>query len=236
MDEETEEAKADTVAKDTAARDTFYTNNGRMMFGGGGITPDVDIELSPMPWVMQVQERMAMYFKFAVKVRPGIEKSGVKVDANWEVPDSLYTQFKEYCMKDTNFMKVKSNALVGVDQLEKSVIREQNYMGDSSKTVSDSVLALRISEMRKALEDNRDAQFDENKDYIKDGIKRELLTAMVNDSVSTAFSLKRDEQLKEAIRYLSDMNLFKKAMAAPDKKQAAKKQAAKNDKKNEKKK
>jgi carboxyl-terminal processing protease len=133
-------------------------------------------------------------------------------------------------------MKVKSNALVGVDQLEKSVIREQNYMGDSSKTVSDSVLALRISEMRKALEDNRDAQFDENKDYIKDGIKRELLTAMVNDSVSTAFSLKRDEQLKEAIRYLSDMNLFKKAMAAPDKKKAAKKQAQKNDKKNEKKK
>ena len=125
-----------------------------------------------------------------------------------------------------------SNALVGVDQLEKSVIREQNYMGDSSKTVSDSVIALRISEMRKALENNRDAQFDENKAYIKDGIKRELLTAMVSDSVSTAFSLKRDVQLNEAIKYLSDMNLFKKAMA-PEKK-ATKKQdpkAKKNDKK-----
>ena len=218
MEEDSDGAKADTVAKDTVKRDTFYTNNGRMMFGGGGITPDVDIELSPMPWVMQVQERMAMYFKFAVKVR--------------EVPDSLYKQFKEYCMKDTNFMKEKSNALAGVDQLEKSVIREQNYMGDSSKTVSDSVIALRISEMRKALENNRDAQFDENKAYIKDGIKRELLTAMVSDSVSTAFSLKRDVQLNEAIKYLSDMNLFKKAMA-PEKK-AAKKQdpkAKKNDKK-----
>ena len=97
------------------------------------------------------------------------------------------------------------------------------------------MLALRIAEMRKALENNRDAQFDENKAYIKDGIKRELLTAMVNDSVSTAFSLKRDVQLNEAIRYLSDMNLFKKAMAAPDKK-SAKKQAPKNDKKNAKKK
>ena len=58
---------------------------------------------------------------------------------------------------------------------------------------------------------------------------------MVNDSVSTAFSLKRDEQLKEAIKYLSDMNLFKKAMAAPTKKQpeakAAAKPAAKDNKK-----
>ncbi|MCQ2055580.1 MAG: S41 family peptidase [Fibrobacter sp.] len=231
--EEDSESKTDSVAADTAKRDTFYTNNGRMMFGGGGITPDVDVELSPMPWVMQVQERMAMYFKFAVKARPGLEASGAKIDANWTVPDSLYQQFKEYCMKDTNFMKVKSNALVGVDQLEKSIIREQNYMGDSSKTVSDSILAARISEMRKALENNRDAQFDENKDYIKDGLKRELLTAMVNDSVSTAFSLKRDEQLKEAIKYLSDMNLYKKTISAPAKKAA--KPAAK-DKKNAKKK
>ncbi|WP_407444208.1 S41 family peptidase [Fibrobacter sp.] len=215
-------AKTDSTKQDTVKRDTFYTNNGRMMFGGGGITPDVDVELSPMPWVVQVQERMAMYFKFAVKVRPGLEASGAKIDVDWVVPDSLYTQFKDFCMKDTNFMKIKSNALVGVDQLEKSIIHEQNYMGDSSKTVSDSILAQRLSEMRKALENNRDAQFDENKDYIKDGIKRELLTAVVNDSVSTAFSLNRDEQLKEAIKYLSDMNLYKKAISAPSKAPAQK--------------
>ena len=217
-----EGAAADTVKKDTVARDTFYTNNGRMMFGGGGIKPDVDVELSPMPWVVQVQERMAMYFKFAGKVRPLLDKAGVKVDANWVVPDSLYTQFKEFCMKDTNFVKVKSNALVGVDQLEKSIVAEQNYMGDSSKTVTDTTLSKRLSEMRKALENKRDAQFDENKDYIKDGIKRELLTAMVGDSVSTAFSLKRDEQLKEAIKYLSNDALFKKTISGPGKRPQAK--------------
>ena len=215
--DENEVAKTDSVKADTAKRDTFYTNNGRMMFGGGGIKPDVDVELDPMPWVVQVQERMAMYFKFAVKIRPSLEKAGVKVNSEWVVPDTLFTQFKAFCKKDTNFMKVKSNALVGVDQLEKSIIREQNYMGDSSKTVTDTTLAKRLAEMRKALENKRDAQFDENKDYIKDGIKRELLTAMVNDSVSTAFSLKRDEQLKEAIKYLTDMNLYKKAISAPAK-------------------
>ena len=218
--EDDEEAPADSVKKDTVTRDTFYTNNGRMMFGGGGIKPDVDVELSPMPWVVQVQERMAMYFKFAVKVRPQLDNAGVKMDANWVVPDSLYTQFKEFCMKDTNFVKVKSNALVGVDQLEKSIVAEQNYMGDSSKTVTDTSLSKRLTEMRKALENKRDAQFDENKDYIKDGIKRELLTAMVGDSVSTAFSLKRDEQLKEAIRYLSNDGLFKKTISGPGKRPA----------------
>ena len=221
--------KADSTKKDTAKVDTFYTHNGRMMFGSGGITPDVEVELAPMPWVVQVQERMAMYFKFAVKIRPDLEKTGVKMDANWEVPDSLFTQFRDFCMKDTNFTKVKSNALVGVDQLEKSIIREQNYMGDSAKTVSDSVLAQRLADMRSALENNRNAQFEENKQYIKDGIKRELLTAFINDSVSTAFSLKQDKQLNEAIKYLSDMNLYKKAISAPDKR--AKKNAKDSKKK-----
>ncbi|WP_249268812.1 S41 family peptidase [Fibrobacter sp. UWB1] len=217
------EGMADSTKKDTAKVDTFYTHNGRMMFGSGGITPDVEVELSPMPWVVQVQERMAMYFKFAVKIRPDLEKNNVKIDANWEVPDSLFTQFRDFCMKDTNFTKIKSNALVGVDQLEKSIIREQNYMGDSAKVVSDTALAKRIADMRKALENNRNAQFDENKQYIKDGIKRELLTAFINDSVSTAFSLKQDKQLNEAIKYLSDMNLYKKAISAPSKKASKKK-------------
>ena len=227
--EEEGDEKADSTKKDTAKVDTFYTHNGRMMFGSGGITPDVEVELAPMPWVVQVQERMAMYFKFAVKIRPDLEKSGTKIDANWEVPDSLFTQFRDFCMKDTNFTKVKSNALVGVDQLEKSIIREQNYMGDSAKTVSDSTLAQRIADMRSALENNRNAQFEENKQYIKDGIKRELLTAFINDSVSTAFSLKQDKQLNEAIKYLSDMNLYKKAISAPDKR--AKKSAKESKKK-----
>ena len=83
--------------------------------------------------------------------------------------------------------------------------------------------------VRKALENNRNAQFDENKQYIKDGIKRELLTAFINDSVSTAFSLKQDKQLNEAIKYLSDMNLYKKAISAPDKR--AKKNTNKDSKK-----
>ncbi len=221
-EEENSDSTKTEAKADTAARDTFYTHNGRMMFGGGGITPDVDVELDPMPWVVQVQERMAMYFKFAVKIRPTLEKANIQVTPEWEVPDSLFMQFKDFCMKDTLFTKVKSNALVGVDQLEKSIIREQNYMGDSAKTVTDSILAKRIAEMRKSLEDNRDAQFESNKDYIKDGIKRELLTAYINDSVSTAFSLKRDKQLNEAIKYLGDMKLYNKAISAPPKKASKK--------------
>lgn len=218
-EDEDDDSDSTKVSADSAASpvDTFTTHNGRKMFGGGGITPDVDIELTPIPWIVQVQERMAMYFKFAVKIRPSLEASGVKVTPDWEVPDSLYDQFKAFCLKDTNFTKVKSNALASVDILEKAIVKEQNYMGDSSKTVTDTVLSNRVKAMRDALNARRDAQFDGDKQYIKDGIKRELLTAIAGDSVSTAFTLKSDAQVNEAIKYLSDMNLFKQAISAPAK-------------------
>jgi len=211
-EQETEMSTDSLAAKDTVKVDTFTTNNGRKMFGAGGISPDIDIELPPMPWVVQVQERMAMYFKFAVKIRPALDASGTKIDANWVVPDSLFLQFKKYCEQDTNYTKVKSNALVTLDILKETILKEQQYMGDSSKLISDSVLAKRFSELNKALDLQRSLQFDQNKQYIKDGIKRELLTAIAGDSVSTAFMLKSDVQVKEAIKYLSNMKLYEQAI------------------------
>jgi carboxyl-terminal processing protease len=208
-----EEVK-DTLKQDTTVVDTFHTNKGRKMVGGGGIIPDIDVELDAIPWVVQVQERMAMYFKFAVKVRPALEKAGVKVDLNWNVPDSLYEQFRDFCMKDTNFTKIKSNAIATAELLEKSLLTEQKFMGDSSKTISDSLLSLRIKELKEALDLAKMRQFKEYKTYIKDGIKRELLTAISGDFISTTFTLQQDKQVQTAIQYLSDLDLYKKALSA----------------------
>ena len=92
-------------------------------------------------------------------------------------------------------------------------------MGDSSKTLSDSTLNFQVNALRGALENDRARQFDANREYIMSGIKRELLTAVQGDSASTAFMLRSDAQVKEAIRYLSDMELYKKAISAPSKTQ-----------------
>ena len=60
-------------------------------------------------------------------------------------------------------------------------------------------------------------QFEEYKTYIKDGIKRELLTAVVGDSISTTFTLKQDKQVQTAIQYLSDLKLYQKALSVEPK-------------------
>jgi len=220
VDPETgEPLNADSAAVDSAAKDTqvYYTAAGRKMYGGGGITPDVDIEIKPLPWIVQVQERMALYFRFAVKYRAQLEKSKTKVDANWQVPDTVFMAFKEFCLKDTAFTKAKTNAQSTADLLEEILLKEQKYLGDSSKTVTDPELATRIDELRKTLRRQSDAQFASNKEYIMAAIKRELLSSYQGEEARIAFQLKSDNQVSEALRYLKDMNLYKKVMAADPK-------------------
>lgn len=214
IDPETGEPLVDSAAVDSAAKDTqeYYTAAGRRMYGGGGITPDVDIEMNPMPWMVQVQERMALYFRFAVKYRAQLEKSNVKVDANWKLPDSAFQAFKEFCLKDTAFTKAKTNAQATTDILEEILLKEQKYLGDSSGKITDPELAQRIQELRATLQRQTEAQFEANRPYIVDAIKRELVASYQGEEARIAYMLKTDTQVLEAQRYLKDSALFKKAM------------------------
>jgi carboxyl-terminal processing protease len=218
----------DTLARDTAVRDTqvFHTSVGRKMYGDGGITPDVDIELKSIPWIAQMQERMSLYFRFAVKYRSQLGNAAAKIDSAWVPPDTLFNAFRTFYMADTNFTKVKSPAQMRVDEWEETLIKEQNIIyGDTSKVLKDTVLVAMIANARAYLEKQNDAQAVEIKNYSINAIKRELIGAAQGDEARIAWMLKDDTQLDEALKYLRSDALYKDKMKAPpkDAKKTAKK-------------
>jgi carboxyl-terminal processing protease len=225
---EDDDSTVDTVAKDTVVRDSqvFYTAAGREMYGGGGITPDVDVESKAIPWIAQIQERMSLYFRFAVKYRSQLGDAALKIDSTWQVPDSLFEAFKAFCDADTNFTKIKSSAQIKTDEIEEVLIREQNIVyGDTSKILKDSLITAKIAELRAALAKQNEAQTFEIKNYSLNAIKRELIAAAQGEEARTAWMLRDDVQLEEALKYLRSESLYKSKMKAPakDAKKAAKK-------------
>ncbi|MCL2282429.1 MAG: S41 family peptidase, partial [Fibromonadales bacterium] len=211
---------SESVAKDTAVRDTqvYYTSGGRKMYGGGGITPDVDIESKAVPWIAHVKERMSLYFRFAVKYRSQIGDAAAKIDSTWQVPDSLFAMFQAFAAADTNFTKLKSPSQLEIDKFEEMQIKEQNILsGDSSKVLKDSLIVAAIAHMRLALEKQTEAQTLEIKNYSLNAIKRELITASQGEEARTAWMLRDDLQLKEALKYLRNDALYKNKMKAPPK-------------------
>ena len=63
-DEEAAEAKPDSTEK--TEREKYYTNGGRVVYGGGGITPDWEIELPEFTDLQLKLERNNSFFSFAV--------------------------------------------------------------------------------------------------------------------------------------------------------------------------
>jgi carboxyl-terminal processing protease len=212
-----DEADGDDMvaAPDSAVKDSqvYFTAGGRKVYGGGGITPDIVSDQKPMPWIVQAQERMSLFFKFAIKYRPILEKSKIKIDTALVVPDSLYLAFKDFCLKDTSFQKVKTNAQATADIIQEIVLREQKFLGDSSATISDLSVQDGLASLKATLQKNREAQFDASKAYIMDAIKRELLGAVYGEEARIAIMLKSDNQMMEAVKMLKDTKAYQKALS-----------------------
>lgn len=233
--EDSGEDGADSLAKDTVAESqVFCSVGGRKMYGGGGITPDVDIELKPVPWIALVQERQSLYFRFAIKYRSQLGEAASKIDSSWTPPDSVFNAFRAFAAADTNFTKVKSPAQIKIDELEETLIKEQNIIyGDTSKVLKDSAFVAVIANMRAAVAKQNDAQAIETKKYSMNAIKRELITAALGEEARIAWNLKDDAQLSEALKYLKNDNLYKGKMKVTKKESdACKKEAAKETAKN----
>jgi len=212
---------ADTVSKDTAQdAHVFYTAGGRKMYGGGGITPDVDIEQKAIPWIAQIQERMSLYFRFAVKYRSQLGDEAAKIDSGWKAPDTLFSAFRAFCAADTNFAKIKSNAQTIAEAVEEALLKEQNIIyRDSSKVLKDTLIAAKIADLRVALAKQNEVQALETKGYSLNAIKRELIGAAQGEEARIAWMLRDDAQLEEALKYLRSDSLYNSKMKAPPKTQ-----------------
>lgn len=69
-------------------REVFITDGGRPVYGGGGITPDIEIDQRMLGKLEEVAERKSLYFRFAVDYFAYHE-----VNEGWDVTDDVFEQF-----------------------------------------------------------------------------------------------------------------------------------------------
>jgi len=198
------EVLADSAAQDSTQDTTevFFTANGRKMYGEGGITPDVEVNPRPMSWFAQTLERQTKFFKFVVKERPGLEKQGVTINENWDIPDSLVEQFRTFLYEDSVFQEMQTGAEQALNLLDTMLLKEQELTGDTSKVLNDKELNQAISNLHQALKMDRQRKFDKNIDYVRRGLKREFLGAVIGEQASIKHNLQADLQVQEAIDIL----------------------------------
>jgi len=76
--------------------EVFYTDTGRKVYGGGGITPDVEVEQSEIPEFAQYLLARNAYFDYAVEMS---NKKPVE-DRDWQPPADLIEHFEDWVVRE----------------------------------------------------------------------------------------------------------------------------------------
>jgi carboxyl-terminal processing protease len=149
--------------EEDAGRPEYRTAAGRIVYGGGGVTPDIEIDFERRPDVVVDLERREEFFEFAIEYTAThpIE------DADFTVDESMWDAFVEFLVRDG--FEVEESALeehrdeielaIRRDLIRKSLGREEAYAaavrGDDqlTRTVQLAAAADDVEDLFRAADD-----------------------------------------------------------------------------------
>jgi len=116
-------AQTDSTSVDSlkiSDKEIYYTNSGRVVYGGGGILPDVELEHEDIYKPIELAlERRGVFFDFAVK------KFAANPDmtVDFEVTDKMLDEFRDF-MQEKEFT-YKTSLEYSLDELKKAISEEE---------------------------------------------------------------------------------------------------------------
>ena len=186
---------ADSTKKDSTQNEIFHTNGGRLVYGGGGIVPDIVIPAEKFKPIEMDLERQQLFFDFAIRYI----SQHKDLPRDFEVDDKMVSDFRDF-LKEKKFTYL-NQVEVSLQDLEKNINSEKD---------KDS-FAPALAELKKVIQKSKEDDFDNSLDYIKKAIKRDLLYSLYGEKAYyEGILLKTDPIVKKAIDILSNKSEYKK--------------------------
>lgn len=184
-----EMAESDSAVVDSSTFELFHTKGGRPVYGGGGITPDIVVEREEFSPLKINLERLSTFFDFSIKYTT----EHPDIPANFEVTDAMVNEFRAF-LKDTEF-SYKSKLEIQLEDLRKTT--EQTSRAD--------LFGKEFEHISSLIEEEKANELDADVDYIKQSIKRDILTRLYGESsVYEQLVLKKDPYVEKAVKLLSE--------------------------------
>lgn len=188
---------ADSTKKDSTQNDVFHTNGGRVVYGGGGIVPDIVIPAEKFKPIEMDLERQQLFFDFAVRYI----SQHKDLPRDLEVDDKMISDFRDF-LKEKKFTYL-NQVEVSLQDLEKNINSEKDK--DSFTPV--------LAELKKVIQKSKENDFDNSLDYIKKAIKRDILYSLYGEKAYyEEILLKTDPGVKKAVEILSNKTEYRKLL------------------------
>ncbi len=176
----------------------FSTKNGRKVYDGGGVMPDIKIEEEEVSNLTVGLIRDFKLFDFATKFRS--ENQTIASVDNFEITDAIYNDFISF-VESSNFTYT-SETQKKLKELRETA-KEEKYLD-----FADS----QIAELEKSLAPDLDRDLLKFRPEVSDLLKSEIVSRYYYQVGSVKASISKDKSVEKALTILANSDEYKKIL------------------------
>lgn len=176
----------------------FKTKNGRIVYDGGGIAPDIAIEAQKFSTVLGNLVSKNLIFNYSTKYR--VAHASISPAKDFRLSDAEYDEFVTY---------------VGSQKFEYSTKTEkalEDLKDDAKADKSIDEINPDIEALKTKITNNKKDDFKKYKPEIKQFLEEEIASRYYFQSGRLEAAMKDDPELKEAITVLNDKDRYSKVL------------------------
>lgn len=183
-------------AKKMPAKKVYYTEHGREVSAGHGITPDVVVKQEKLNRFELELLRKTMPFQFAVVYAT----KHPELQRNFDVTDEMLQEFKDFLTK--NHFQYQSEAELALENIKKISQKEDYY----------KIASTSLEDLQKIILEQKSSQFGLCKDFVSQELSREISAKLWGSKAEMEAGFKNDKVVKRAIEILSDREKYEKIL------------------------
>lgn len=171
-------------------RTPFYTRNGRTVYDGGGVTPDLSLERKTFSNILRSMISKNLIFDFSNQFYR--EHDSIGAISQFHIDSTLYEEFKQY-LTDKDYEYQTTTELAIEDLIEEA--EDEKYFDE---------LKNQIEILEQQMKESKNNDIDRFQDEISEFLESEIVTKYYYQRGSAESSVKYDEEVKRAVEILSD--------------------------------
>ena len=176
----------------------FKTKNGRTVFDGGGIKPDIEVEQDDLSNLIISLIRERLFFDYATLYK----YKNSSIDSIFKISDNDFASFKDFLSDKSYDYKTETEKAI---EALKTTSEKENYF---------NLLQPQYLDLFDEFELNKKNDLDRNKQIINEILSEEISSRYFYQEGRIRTSIEYDKEIKEAIKHLKQKDLYNSILSS----------------------
>ncbi len=179
----------------------FKTKNGRKVYDGGGIDPDIKVELKPYAQITQSLLAKQVIFDFATEYRNSHDS--IAQPKTFMLTQADFEAFKK--LAETKELDYSTQTEKSLEELKKKAVQEKYF----------EAIKASYDKMKAQLKQDKQADLDKNKEEIISLLEEEIVKRYHFQKGKIEASFSHDLEIKEALSVFANSERYKQIISGP---------------------